>query len=232
MAKLFMVATPIGNLEDLTYRAARILGEVDIIACEDTRHTSILLRHLGISKPLISCHARDEERGSQRVVTLLDEGKNLAYCSDAGTPGISDPGVMLARKAREAGHEIIPLPGPSAITALASVAGIYFKGLHFEGFLSPRQGRRKKRLESLMSSPDATMLYESPFRILKLLEDIASIDPQRQICIGREMTKLHEEFLFGNALELSGDLGQRQAIKGEFCILISADSAKPADNTD
>ncbi|HOX91902.1 MAG TPA: 16S rRNA (cytidine(1402)-2'-O)-methyltransferase [Spirochaetales bacterium] len=226
MAILYMVATPIGNLEDITLRAVRILGEVDTIACEDTRHTLGMLTHLGIRKSLIACHAQDEAKGSARILGLLNQGKNVAYCSDAGTPGLSDPGIMAAAMAREAGHDVVPLPGASALTALVSAAGMYSKGFTFDGFLSPKAGRRRSRLKVLMARAEAFVLYESPYRIQKLLEDIAAIDPDRQLCAGRELTKLHEEFLCGTAATVLGDLNGRASVKGEFAVLVAGSPEK------
>lgn len=221
MATLYMVATPIGNLEDITLRAVRVLGEVDAVACEDTRHTLGLLTHLGIKKPLIACYAYEEEKGSARILGLLKEGKDVAYCSDAGTPGLSDPGVMAAAKAREAGYDVVPIPGPSAFAALLSAAGIYHRAVTFDGFPSPKPGRRRSRVAELLAREEAFVLYESPHRIVKLLGDIADIEPGRELCVGREMTKLHEEFLRGTAAEVRDALAARQAVKGELAVLVS-----------
>lgn len=226
MATLYMVATPIGNLEDITLRAVRTLGEVDTVACEDTRHTLKLLNHLGLKKPLVACYAYDEERGSARVVALLDEGKDVAYCSDAGTPGVSDPGVMLVAMAREAGHRVVPIPGPSALTALASAAGVYCKALTFDGFPSPKPGRRRSRVAELMAREEAFMMYESPHRVARLLADIASVDPTRRVCVGRELTKLHEDIRAGSAEELS--LAYAGEVKGELAVLVAGLSKKEA----
>jgi 16S rRNA (cytidine1402-2'-O)-methyltransferase len=221
MAILYIVATPIGNLEDITLRAVRILGEVDVIACEDTRHTARLLNHLSIRKPLVACYAYEEAKGSARVLGLLADGKQVAYCSDAGTPCLSDPGTLLARQAREAGHEVVPIPGASAFAALISAAGVFFKSVSFDGFLSPKPGRRRSRLTELMEREEAAVLYESPHRIVKLLTDIADIDSERYIAVGREMTKLHEEFVCGEARSVLEDFAGRQSIKGEFAVLVS-----------
>lgn len=221
MAVLYIVATPIGNLEDITLRAVRILGEVDVIACEDTRHTARLLNHLSIKKPLVACYAYEEAKGSARVLGILAEGRNVAYCSDAGTPCLSDPGTLLAHQARQAGHEVVPIPGPSAFAALISAGGIFFKSVVFEGFLSPKPGRRRTRLGELLEREEAMVLYESPHRIVKLLADIADIDNDRYLVVGREMTKLHEEFVCGSARSVFEDFAARQSIKGEFAVLVS-----------
>ena len=173
-----MVATPIGNLEDITYRAVRILGSVDVIACEDTRHTQQLLSHYGIRKRLIACHAHNEKESAKGILELLDSGMNVAYCSDAGTPGVSDPGARLVEAVREDGrHRVVPVPGASASVTLVSAAGNIGKSFTFEGFLSPKKGRRTKRLEELFSQKNAFIVYESPFRVVKTLEDIRNVSP-------------------------------------------------------
>ncbi len=221
MAKLYMVATPIGNLEDISLRAIRTLKEADVIACEDTRHTLKLLNHLEVKKPLIACHSHEEEKGVARILALLEEGKNVAFCSDAGTPGLSDPGIMAAQQARMAGFDVVPVPGPSAFATLVSASGIYHKSLLFEGFLSVKPGKRRARLKELMARNEAFLVYESPYRIVKLLSDMADIDAERNLCIGREMTKLHEEFIISTASAARDLLASRSTIKGEFAILVS-----------
>lgn len=221
MSTLYIVGTPIGNLGDITYRAVETLKNVDVVAAEDTRHTLQLLTHLEIRKPLISCRAQNEKIAAQKIIQLMDEGKNIAFASDAGTPGISDPGAILAGLVREAGHSVVPIPGPSAFATLASVAGAGGKTLIFEGFLSPKPGKRRSRLKELLSTEDAIVLYESPFRIVKLLADIADIDNNRRVVVGRELTKLHEEIVEGTAAELRDDFTSRASIKGEFAVFIS-----------
>jgi len=221
MATLYIVATPIGNLEDITYRAVRILKESDVIAAEDTRQTRKLLDRYGIvTKILISCRARNEENSSKGIVKLLDEGKDVAYVSDAGTPGISDPGGRLASAVRKAGFPVIPLPGASAVTTLMSVAGTAGKGFVFEGFLSPKGGRRRNRLKELLEMEMIFVLYESPYRVMKLLEDLKELSPGRNILIGREITKKFEEFLSGTAEEVLAVLSARSTLKGEFAVLV------------
>lgn len=221
MSTLYIVGTPIGNLGDITYRAVETLKNVDVVAAEDTRHTLQLLTHLEIRKPLISCRAQNEKIAAQKIIQLMDEGKNIAFVSDAGTPGISDPGAILAGLVRKAGHSVVPIPGPSAFATLASVAGAGGKTLIFEGFLSPKPGKRRSRLKELLSTEDAIVLYESPFRIVKLLTDIADIDNNRRVVVGRELTKLHEEIVEGTAAELRDDFTSRASIKGEFAVFIS-----------
>ncbi len=221
MASLYIVATPIGNLEDVTYRAVRILGEVDVVAAEDTRQTRKLLDRYGISpKMMISCRARNEEASSKGIVKLLDEGRDVAYASDAGTPGVSDPGSRLAASVREAGFPVIPLPGASAVTTLMSVAGTAGKGFVFEGFLSPKSGRRRSRLKELLQIEMIFVLYESPYRIIKLLDDLQDLAPERKILLGREITKKFEEFLSGSVAEVLAELSSRGTLKGEFALLV------------
>jgi 16S rRNA (cytidine1402-2'-O)-methyltransferase len=221
MGKLCLVATPIGNLGDITLRALETLKSADAIACEDTRHTLKLLNHFEIRKPLLSCHANDEARGASRVLALLADGKTVAYCSDAGTPGLSDPGALLARLARKEGHEVTPLPGPSAFAALVSAAGMGGRSFLFDGFPSPKSGRRRSRVMELMGREESFMLYESPYRIIALMEDIVSADSERMVCLGREMTKIHEEFIAGTASEVLDSLKARGEIRGEFAVLVA-----------
>ncbi|MEI6877190.1 MAG: 16S rRNA (cytidine(1402)-2'-O)-methyltransferase [Spirochaetota bacterium] len=221
MPSLYLVATPIGNLGDITLRALEILRSVDVIACEDTRHSLKLLSHFEIRKTLLPCHAHDEERGAARILGLLAEGKNVAYVSDAGTPGLSDPGSVAVRRVREAGYPVVPLPGASAFATLVSVAGVGGKSILFEGFLSPKPGRRRSRLVELMSRDESFVVYESPFRIGKLLADIVAIDPERGVCVGREMTKIHEEILFAPAREFLARFGDEGQGRGEFAVLVS-----------
>ena len=216
-----MVATPIGNLKDISFRALETFQEADFIACEDTRHTLGLLTHYEISKPLISCRAVNEASASEKIVKLLDEGKKIAYASDAGTPAISDPGSILVRTAREAGHTIIPIPGASAFGAIMSIAGTYDKTVVFEGFLSPKAGKRKRRLQELFDFGAGFVLYESPYRIVKLLADIAEIDSSRELIVGRELTKLHEEIIKGQASEVLQNFEKRPSIKGECSVFVT-----------
>lgn len=222
MSELYIVGTPIGNLGDITYRALETFRSVDVVAAEDTRHTMELLTHFEIRKPMISCRAQNEKFASEKIIALLDEGKTVAYASDAGEPGISDPGAVLALEARKAGHKVIPIPGPSAFATLVSVAGAGGKTLIFEGFLSPKPGRRRSRLRELMESGAAVVVYESPFRVVKLLADIAEIDAGRRIVVGRELTKLHEEINDGTAAEILEDYSSRSKVLGEFAIFISS----------
>ena len=222
MSELYMVGTPIGNLGDITFRALETFKAVDVVAAEDTRHTLELLTHFEIRKPMISCRAQNEEFAAKKIIEILDQGQKVAYASDAGEPGISDPGAVLAGLARKAGHKVIPVPGPSAFAALVSVAGAGGKTLIFEGFLSPKPGRRRSRLRELMAMDAAVVLYESPYRVVKLLQDIADIDSERRIVVGRELTKVHEEINDGTAAEILADYSSRNKVLGEFAIFISS----------
>lgn len=234
MSTLYIVGTPIGNLGDITFRAVETFKSVDVVAAEDTRHTLQLLNHLEIKKPLISCRSQNEEFASEKIIKLLDEGQTVAYASDAGTPGISDPGAILAGLARKAGHTVVPIPGPSAFATLVSVAGAGGKTLIFEGFLSPKPGRRRSRLRELLLTGDAVVLYESPFRIVKLLTDIADIESTRRVVVGRELTKLHEEIIEGTAAEMRDEFAGRNKILGEFAVFISGNkfSSKNSKESD
>jgi len=215
-----MTATPIGNLGDITFRAVETLKAADVIACEDTRRTLGLLTHFGIKKPLVSCRARNERQAAEKICAALDRGDAVAYVSDAGTPGVSDPGAVLAEEARKRGHCVTPIPGASALTALVSAAGEIGKTIVFEGFLSPRPGRRKARLRELLAAENAVVLYESPFRALKLLADIADIESERRVAAGRELTKAHEEIVEGTAREVLAAFASREKLPGEFTVLI------------
>lgn len=221
MGVLYIVATPLGNLEDITLRAISTLKEADAIACEDTRHSLKLLSAYEIRKPLKSIRSQNEEQGARWVIDSLTEGKTIAYITDAGTPGISDPGQKLVSLVRAAGHPVIPIPGPSAFSALVSVAGFPGRSVLFEGFLSPKGGKRRSRLKDLDALGEHFLVYESPFRIIKLLEDIADTMPERVVFIGREMTKSHEEYLSGPVESVLGELQKREKILGEFSVLVS-----------
>jgi len=226
MATLYIIGTPIGNLGDISFRAVETLKSADLVACEDTRRTLKLLTHLGIRVKMLSCRSQNEEFAAEKVINALNQGQTVAYTSDAGTPALSDPGAVLAKMAIQAGHDVIPIPGPSAFAALLSVAGGRDKTVVFEGFLSPKPGRRKSRLKDLMAMEAACVLYESPFRILKLLGDIAEIDKERYICIGREMTKIHEEYIRGTAQDVLAELCGKKEQIGEFSLYITGNYLK------
>ena len=213
-----MVGTPIGNLEDTTARAVRVLGEVGAIAAEDTRVTARLLARHGIRKPLISYRAPVERRGLPRVMSALDE-HDVALVSDAGTPTLSDPGQALVEAAWAAGHTVVPIPGPSAVTAILSVAGYGGPGFTFLGYLPRKPGEMRRLLATLAADPRPAVAFDSPYRILKSLAIVAEVLPERQVTVGRELTKLHEHVLRGTASEVIAALGDRA--RGEFSLVIS-----------
>lgn len=216
---LYVVATPIGNLEDITLRALRILQEVDFIAAEDTRHTRQLLNHFDIHTPLISYYREKEVARSEELVRRLLAGASIALVSDAGTPGISDPGAVLVKKARDFGIKIVPLPGTSALTAALSVAGILDGLFLFLGFPPARKGQRRKFLATCAELPWPLVFYESPHRIHAFLQDILEILGDRQAFWGRELTKLHEDLQAGSVSQLL-DLVTGQRNRGEFVLVI------------
>ena len=218
MSTLFVIGTPIGNLEDLSARAIRILGEVSAVAAEDTRITSRLLARHGIRKPLISYRAPVERRGLPRVMDALEQG-NVALVSDAGTPTVSDPGQALVTAAWAAGHTVVPIPGPSSVTAALSIAGYAGPGFTFVGYLPRKPGEMRRLLGSLRDDPRPAVAFESPFRIAKSLALIAESLPERQVTVTRELTKVHEEVLRGTAAEVLAHLGDRA--RGEFTVVIS-----------
>ncbi|MDR0785278.1 MAG: 16S rRNA (cytidine(1402)-2'-O)-methyltransferase [Treponema sp.] len=221
MATLFVIGTPIGNLGDISFRAVETLKTVSLVAAEDTRRTLKLLTHFGIRVTMLSCRSGNERVAAQKVASVLDSGGSAAYVSDAGTPGLSDPGSVLVRTTAAAGHTVVPIPGPSAFASLISVSGATDKTVVFEGFLSPKPGRRRVRVKELLDARNAFVLYESPFRIVKLLQDLAEFDNERYVCVGREMTKLHEEYLRGSIAEILTILSARREQMGEFSIFVS-----------
>ena len=210
---LYVVATPIGNLEDITLRALRILKEVDLIAAEDTRHTRKLLTHYGISTPLTSYYDQIESEKAPALIAQLQAGKNIALVSDAGTPGISDPGYRLIKGAWEAGVTVVPIPGASTLTALLSVGGLPTDRFVFEGFLPAKQGQRQKALERLKQEERTLVFFESPHRLLDTLEDLEQMLGDREIVVGRELTKMFEELRRGHVSEIRRLLQERE-IKG------------------
>ncbi len=217
---LYIVATPIGNLEDISGRALRVLGEVDLIACEDTRQSLKLLNHYGLKASLIPFHSHNMKKTAPRLLEQLRQGKRIALITDGGTPGVSDPGSYLVALAREQDVKIVPVPGPSALSAILSVSGEATGKITFAGFLSPKGGRRRGQLKALLERGEGIVLFESPHRILKLLQDLHSLAPKRKCLIGREMTKIHEEFLQGKPKKLLTELEGRTKIRGEFCLFV------------
>ena len=218
MSRLFVVATPIGNLEDVSARALRVLGEVGAIAAEDTRVTSRLLARHGIRKPLISYRAPVERRGLPRVMSALDEG-DVALVSDAGTPTLSDPGQALVTAAWAAGHTVVPIPGASSVTAALSVAGYGGPGFAFLGYLPRKPGEMRRLLASLADDQRPAVAFDSPYRVRKSLALIAESLPERQLTVARELTKLHEQVLRGTAADVLDALGDPP--RGEFTLVIS-----------
>jgi 16S rRNA (cytidine1402-2'-O)-methyltransferase len=218
LSNLYVVATPIGNLEDVSARAIRILGEVSAIAAEDTRVTARLLARHDIRKPLISYRAPVERRGLPRVMAALEDG-DVALVSDAGTPTISDPGQALVAAAWAAGHTVVPVPGPSSVTAALSIAGYGGAGFTFLGYLPRKAGDMRRLLETLRYDPRPAVAFESPYRIGKSLSLIAESLPGRSLTVTRELTKVHEEVLRGTASEVLAALGDRA--RGEFTVVIS-----------
>ena len=218
---LYLVATPIGNLEDITLRALRTLKECDVIAAEDTRHTGQLLKHFQISKPLISYFQFNEAKRSEEIIERLRRGEKVALVTDAGTPGISDPGERVVKAVIAAGLRVEPVPGPSALVAALTTSGLSTDEFHFIGFLPHKSGQRRTQLERLKEIPGTLVLYESPYRVEKLLNEIKEILPDRHLVLARELTKKFEEFLRGTAEDILRQISQR-ALKGEFVVLIQA----------
>ncbi len=229
--RLYVVATPIGNLEDITYRAVRILKEVDWIACEDTRTTGHLLHHYGIGTRTISYHDHNEPQRAAELFARLQAGETGAIVSDAGTPLLSDPGYRLVRGAVQAGVRVEALPGPSALLAALVVSGLPTDQFHFAGFLPLKQGQRTRLLQSLADEPATLIFYEAPHRILESLADFSSVLAHRDIVVARELTKLHEEVLRGTAAEILAILEARDSIRGEFVILVAKASEPAPDDT-
>lgn len=217
--KLFVIATPLGHLDDLSPRAREALRSADCIACEDTRRTSTLLARFEISTPLVSCHKFNEKARLEPLLRKLAEGRIVALVSDAGTPCIADPGALLVRAAVEAGHEVSPLPGPSAVTTLLSVSGFPSDRFVFEGFLPHRAGERRRVLRELSSETRPLVVYETPHRIREALEDVRAVMGDRPLVLGRELTKVHETILHGTAEELLDALSASP--KGEIVLAIA-----------
>jgi 16S rRNA (cytidine1402-2'-O)-methyltransferase len=227
---LFLVATPIGNLEDITFRAVRTLKEVDLIACEDTRHTRRLLDHYGIDKPSISYHDHNESDRTSSLIHRLEAGTNIALVSDAGTPLINDPGYRLVNAAVAAGVPVVPIPGPSAILTALTASGLPTDSFYFGGFVPQKQGARRKMLETLGHLDCTLVFYEAPHRILETLKDIADVYGDREVVLTRELTKLHEEFLRGTGLALFRILEQRGTPKGEMTLVLGKPLPPSADD--
>ena len=217
---LYLVATPIGNLEDITLRALRVLRQADLIACEDTRQTRKLLDHYGISRPLVSYHEHNERRRAKELLARLETGASVALVSDAGTPLISDPGYRLVEAARDAGIAVVPVPGPSAVVAALTASGLPADTFHFAGFLPARRSERLRTLASLRNEPATLVFYEAPHRILDTLADVEETFGPRRMVLARELTKIHEEFLRGTAAQIRQVLSERPSIRGEITLVV------------
>jgi 16S rRNA (cytidine1402-2'-O)-methyltransferase len=225
---LYIVATPIGNLEDITYRAVRILGEVDLIAAEDTRHSLKLLNHFNISKPLTSYFDHNQQFKGERILNALRQGRNVALISDAGTPCISDPGFNLVRDAVAEAIPVVPIPGAcAAITALAG-SGLPSDSFTFAGFPPARQGKRRAFLTAMSNLPGTLLLYEAPHRLEETLSDIREVLGERQVVVARELTKIYEEFIRGTAPEIMAAIDQVK-VRGEVVILIAPGLPAPVE---
>ncbi len=233
---LYLVGTPIGNLEDITLRALRILKEVDLIACEDTRQTAKLLNHYSVNKPTISYHDHNEQSRAAELVLRLERGDNIAVVTDAGMPGVSDPGYRLVGLAIEHGIRVEPIPGASAFLSALVASGMPTDSFHFSGFLPAKSGARRTTLEAIRNSPHPEIYYDAPHRIVDSIRDVVEIlGAERPVVIAREVTKLHEEFLRGPAVDVLAQLEQRGDVKGEITLLIgraneSAQAVTPVKN--
>jgi 16S rRNA (cytidine1402-2'-O)-methyltransferase len=221
---LYLVATPIGNLEDITLRALRTLKQCDLIAAEDTRRTGQLLKYFQIAKPLLSYFRFNEARRSEELLERLRRGEKIALVTDAGSPGISDPGERVVRAAIAAGIRVESVPGPSALIAALTASGLPAGEFHFVGFLPTKSGQRRQKLQALAQGNSTLVLYESPYRIQKLLTELSEILPERPVVLARELTKKFEEFLRGTPAQLMRETAHR-TLKGEFVVLISGQGA-------
>jgi 16S rRNA (cytidine1402-2'-O)-methyltransferase len=229
--RLFLVGTPIGNLEDITYRAVRVLKEADRIACEDTRQTHKLLEHYGIVRPMVSYHEHNEAERSEELAARLEAGERIALVSDAGMPLISDPGYRLVRAAIDRGIPVEPVPGPSAVLTALAGSGLPNEAFYFGGFLPARQGQRARALEALEDERATLVFYEAPHRIVETLEAVEQALGNRPVVVARELTKIHEEFLRGSAVEVRAVLGARDAVRGEITLLVGRATAPAQDDT-
>ncbi|MGI4855291.1 MAG: 16S rRNA (cytidine(1402)-2'-O)-methyltransferase [Janthinobacterium lividum] len=232
---LYLVATPIGNLEDMTLRALRVLRSVDRIACEDTRQTGKLLHHYGIDKPTVSYHLHNERGRAEELVAQLREGARIAVVSDAGMPGIADPGEEIVRLAAEAGIPVFAIPGANAALSALTASGLPTERFAFRGFLPSKPGERRTALETVLSEmrtaaePATQIFYETPHRIVDALADVAVVfGSGHRVVLGRELTKLHEEFLRGSAAEVHATLSARDSVRGEMVLLLSGQLAAEA----
>jgi 16S rRNA (cytidine1402-2'-O)-methyltransferase len=225
---LYVVATPIGNLEDISYRAVRVLKDADLIACEDTRHTAKLLHHYGIDKPTISYHEHNEAARAEELVAKLEQGLNVAQVSDAGMPGISDPGYRVIKLAIERGVQVVPIPGASALIAALAASGLPTDSFQFLGFLPAKSGQRRTTLETLRHAEHTTVIYEAPHRIGETMKDIVELlGGERPVVLARELTKIHEEFIRGTSAQVLRRV-QEHELKGEITLLIGKGAEQQA----
>lgn len=222
---LYVVATPIGNLEDITLRAVKTLIGVDLIAAEDTRHTARLLAHYGIRTPLISCHEHNEAQRTPELIEKIRSGAAVALVSDAGTPSVSDPGYRLVRVAVEQGLKVIPIPGVSAAVTALCASGLPTDAFAFLGFAPRKKGQRRELLQSLAAEPRTLVFYESPRRVAALVAELLAVMGDRPAVLGREMTKLHEEFIRGSLAQIEATLTARPEVKGECTVLVGGATA-------
>ncbi len=229
---LYVVATPLGNLEDVTLRALRVLREAKLVACEDTRRTAGLLKAHGISTPTTSYFEHNERWKGAQVLDVIRKGGDVALVSDAGTPSISDPGYRLVRDARAEGLPVIPVPGPSAVVAALSVSGLPTDRFLFVGFLPARSGARRSALRDLAAAPETLVFYESPLRAVSALEDMTQILGDRPAFLCREATKLHEEYRRGSLSELRSDLAGRKEVRGEIALVVGGATAPAPASTE
>jgi len=223
---LYLVATPVGNLEDITRRALRVLSEADLVACEDTRRTRPMLEHFGIKARTVSYHEHNERERADTLADALDAGASVAVVSDAGTPGISDPGFRLVRACIERGARVVPVPGPSAVLAALTASGLPTDEFYFGGFLPPRSHARRRKLAALRALRATLVFYEAPHRIAHALADARAILGEREAVVARELTKLHEEFARGRLSELAARFSAEQAARGEMVLLIDRDEVE------
>jgi len=230
---LYVVATPIGNLEDMTYRAVKVLSRTDLIAAEDTRHTQKLLTHFGIKKRCISCNEHNEEARAEELLKLLRSGKNIALVSDAGTPLVSDPGFKVVRRVLRDNISVVPVPGCNAAMAGLSVSGLPSDSFLFKGFLPRKQGKRKTIIADLLNEKSTLIFYESPRRIKTSIKEMLEILGNRPAMLAREITKLHEEYIRGDLEQILNNLGARDHIRGECTLYIQGSDVKlPVDDDD
>ncbi len=222
---LYVVGTPIGNLQDLSRRAGDILGTVSLVAAEDTRRTRKLLSYLGLRIPLLSCHEHNEMEQQEKVLSFLNQGRDVALVSDAGTPGLSDPGARLVRKVMQSGCRVVPVPGPSAVATALSVAGMSADAFFFRGFLPSRKTERKKALEELSAMPYTMVFYEAPHRLKETLNDMLDILGDREVLLARELTKVHEEVVRSTISSLADELSARVQVKGEITLVVAGSQA-------